>query len=179
MQLIDFKELVTARQSCRSFSDKKVQPELLKRIMETAVLAPSACNSQPWKAYCVTDETKVKRVAEAVQDGGVNSFASEAPAFIVVSEFDFAQLKPGAKEKFGEDHFIKYNIGEFVAYITLAAKAAGLDTCIIGWINAEKLAAAAELPREETCNVVIAVGYGDCPLRKKTRKNFDETVKFI
>ena len=47
MQLIDFKELVTARQSCRSFSDKKVQPELLKRIMETAVLAPSACNSQP------------------------------------------------------------------------------------------------------------------------------------
>lgn len=178
MEFVDFNKLVSERQSCRKFSEKKPEKSDLEEILRTALYSPSACNSQPWKIYCVTDERKIKDVAEALQDGGVNAFASEAKAFFVIAEKN-AELKPGAEEKFGSAHFVKYDIGELTAYITLAAKAKGLDTCIIGWINAEKLKAAVGLSENETSNIVIAVGYGDCPVRKKVRKEFSQTVKFI
>ena len=178
MNLNEFKSLVLSRQSCRSFSDKEIDVNDLKEILDVALLAPSACNSQPWKVYCVTDREKVKKVAQSVSDGGVNSFASSAKAFFVVAE-KTASLKKGAEEKFGRNHFVKYDIGELIAYITLAAKAKGIDTCIIGWINAEKLNAAMNFDDGESCNIVIAAGYGDCPLREKVRKPSGETSQFI
>ena len=44
-----FLELVNNRQSCRDFNDKPLERETLERIVELGRLAPSACNSQPWK----------------------------------------------------------------------------------------------------------------------------------
>lgn len=178
MEFDEFKNLVLERQSCRKFSDRKPEIRDLEEILRTALYSPSACNSQPWKVYCVTEQNKLKDVALALQDGGANAFASEAKAFFVIAEKN-AVLKPFVKEKFGAAHFVKYDIGQLTAYITLAAKAKGLDTCIIGWVNAEKLKAAVGLATDEESNIVIAVGYGDCPLRKKTRKSFEEFVEFI
>lgn len=178
MKFEEFKNLVLERQSCRKFSDRKPEIRDLEDILRTALFSPSACNSQPWKIYCVADQNKAKDVAIALQDGGANAFVSEVKAFFVIAEKN-AVLKPFAKEKFGAAHFVKYDIGQLSAYITLAAKAKGLDTCIIGWVNAEKLKAAVGLAPDEESNIVIAVGYGDCPLRKKTRKSFEESVEFI
>ena len=52
----DFYELAQRRQSCRNFKDKAVDGELLVRCVKAASLAPSACNSQPWKFVIVTND---------------------------------------------------------------------------------------------------------------------------
>ena len=39
----------------------------------------------------------------------------------------------------GTDRFVKYDIGEAIAYATLAAEAAGVSSCIIGWMDEERL----------------------------------------
>ncbi len=44
---MDFTELAQARYSVRTFSDKAVEPEVLKRILEAGLLAPTAKNNQP------------------------------------------------------------------------------------------------------------------------------------
>ena len=44
-----FENLIKTRQSCRDFNEKEVSAETLEKIAELAMLAPSACNSQPWK----------------------------------------------------------------------------------------------------------------------------------
>lgn len=44
---MDFTELAQARYSVRKFSDKAVEPEVLKRILEAGLLAPTAKNNQP------------------------------------------------------------------------------------------------------------------------------------
>ncbi len=178
MTFDSFKKLIAERQSCRSFSDKEVDKKDLTDILETALLAPSACNSQPWKVYCVTENSVRDDVASSLQEGGANAFASSAKAFFVLAEKN-AVLKPGIQGKIGNNHFVKYDMGELAAYVTLAAKAKGLDTCIIGWINEEKLKKAVGLADDEICNMVIALGYGNQPLRSKTRKSFKETVKMI
>jgi nitroreductase len=79
-------ELVNMRESCRSFSDKKVAPELLIKCVETARLAPSACNGQPWHFYSVSNDEKVKQVRACVHTAGMNAFAEKVPSFIVVVE---------------------------------------------------------------------------------------------
>ena len=50
-----FMEIAARRESCRNFEDKPVEQEKLMKIAETARLAPSACNSQPWKMVIVNE----------------------------------------------------------------------------------------------------------------------------
>lgn len=178
MDLKDFNSLALNRQACRGYKDEAVSESDLTEILKTAILSPSACNSQPWRVYAAVSEAKVKEVAESLQDDGRNAFVSEARAFIAITETE-AVLKAGISAKVPSDKFVKYDIGELVAYITLAAKAKGLDTCVIGWINRDKIRKALNLKDDEECNLVISVGYGNQPLREKTRKPFEETVKFI
>jgi len=175
---MEFEILVQNRQSCRYFNDKPVEIEKLKKVAETALLAPSACNSQPWKIYIVTDEKKVKAVAKSSQDLGMNKFASKAQAFFVVTEIT-AKLAIGAGLKFDKNHFVKYDVGELVAYLTLTAKNEGLDTCILGWLNHDNLKQAVGFTDNEFCAMIIAVGYSDAPLRKKVRKSFEEKIAII
>lgn len=174
---MNFEELVEKRQSCRDFLEKPVEKEKLLKLASVAKLTPSACNSQPWKMYFISGE-KAKQVAPCLQDLGMNKFTSKAPVFIVVNETS-AVLKPGAGRKFSTDHFVKYDVGQLVAYLTLEAKNIGLDTCIIGWINEKNLRAVVGYPEDEQCNIVIAVGYSECELRSKMRKPLEETTVFI
>ena len=178
MDFSQFEELVKTRQSCRNFSDKPLPAEEVEKIAETAVLAPSACNSQPWKLYCVTSKEKVEEVCAALTHGGRNAFLSGAKAFIAAAEKG-AVLKPDVAKVFSEKRFVKYDVGEVIAYATLAAKSRGVESCIIGWMNTEKLRSALGMSEDEDCAVVIALGYSDIPIREKSRKSAEETIKFI
>lgn len=54
---MDIYDAVTKRQSIRAFKNKSVPKSLLKKIMETALQAPSWANSQPWEFAVVGGET--------------------------------------------------------------------------------------------------------------------------
>ena len=178
MNANQFKNLALSRQACRNFNGKEIESDILKDIVDLARFAPSACNSQPWKMYCVQQEETKKAVLEALQEGGRNAFLSSATAFIVITEA-VGKLKEDVLTRFSADHFVKYDIGELTAYITLMAKAHGVDSCVIGWINKEKLIKAVGYPQNESCSIVVALGYSDIPVREKIRKPIDQTVKFI
>ena len=51
---MEFHELLTIRESCRSFTGETVSEDVMHELVEAGRLAPSACNSQPWKFYIVT-----------------------------------------------------------------------------------------------------------------------------
>ncbi len=174
----NFERLIKSRQSCRDFNDKPIDKETVVKIAELAMLAPSACNSQPWRMYCITEQEKVKQVSHAVQERGHNKFAKDAKAFIVVCDKN-ATLRPGTEQKFNRNHFVKYDVGELVAYITLAAESMGVASCIIGWINYADLKAAVGYPDDELSNIVIALGYTDIPVRKKIRKDKDKIITVL
>lgn len=172
-----FEQLINARQSCRDFNDTPVADETLFKIAELAMLSPSACNSQPWKMYLVNGE-KVNAVTPALQENGHNPFLVGAKAYIVITEQQ-AVYKTFVKSKFDKYHFVKYDIGELLAYITLGAESLGVKSCIIGWINQDDLRSAVGFSEEEVCNVVVALGYSETPLREKKRKEKDEIIKLI
>ena len=52
-----FAAVAKARRSIRAFTDKPVPMALLKSIFETAMQAPSNCNTQPWFVHVATGST--------------------------------------------------------------------------------------------------------------------------
>lgn len=173
-----FYKLVNERQSCREFNDKALEEQTVMQIVKTAMLAPSACNSQPWKMHVVLDAQKRAQVFEALNDRGHNMFLDKAKAFVVISEKQ-ATLKESVGNKFDRNHFVKYDIGQLCAYITLTAKSLGVESCIIGWINQDKLRSAVGYSQDEQSNIVVALGYSDIAIRKKARKTIEEIVEII
>ena len=47
-------DLIQARQSCRAYTDSPVSSALIEKMLESARLAPSACNQQPWRFAVAT-----------------------------------------------------------------------------------------------------------------------------
>ena len=171
---MDFSELMYKRQSCRSYDEnREVEPEKLEAILEAARVAPSACNSQPYH-FTVCRGQKAKEVAKATQGMGMNKFATQAPVLIVVSEENYSNSAAlGAKIK--NKDFRSIDIGIAVAYLTAAATEQGLSTCILGWLDDDKLRAACGL--KQTVRLVITLGYAaDETVRPKKRKDMAELV---
>lgn len=173
-----FEKLVKTRQSCRNFNDKPLEKETVYKIADLARFSPSACNSQPWHMYCVTSPDKVKQVAKAVQGMTHNKFASGAKAFMVLCN-KMATLKPGVESKFDRNFFVKYDVGELIAYITLTAESMGVSSCIIGWLDPKDIQKIVGHPEKERCEIVVALGYSDIPVREKVRKPAEETITEI
>ena len=176
---MDFLEIANARQSCRSYDENRpVEPEKLQRVLEAARLAPSACNGQPYLLTVCTGE-KAKEVALLTRGmGGMNKFAVQAPVCIVISEGAYNRTAAlGAKVK-GND-YRSIDIGIMTAYLTAEATAQGLSTCILGWLDDEKIRAA--VGTNSATRLVVTLGYAaeDDRLRSKKRKELHELVRFL
>ena len=61
--------------------------EKLVRICELGMLAPSACNSQPWKLHIINKESKnLDAVRKACQVVGLNKFLNDVNSYIVIEQ---------------------------------------------------------------------------------------------
>lgn len=48
-------QIIKQRRSVRRFEDRPLDPELIHCLLEAAMAAPTACNSQPWEFVVVTE----------------------------------------------------------------------------------------------------------------------------
>ena len=179
MELEDIEQLYRNRQSCRAFDGREVPADLVKRICAAALLAPAACNAQPWKLVAVLGE-KRKEVAGCLQGLGMNKFASDAGALVAVCEGKSnLTAKLGGRMK--NTDFTANDLGILTAHLVIAAEAAGVSSCILGWRNEEKLREALGIRDPVRIPVVVALGYakaGD-PVRPKNRKPLEETFLLL
>ena len=175
---MNFTEIANTRQSCRNFdSSKTVEQEKIDLIIESARLAPSACNGQPYFLTVCKGE-KAKQVAKATMGMGMNKFTADAPVQFVISEMPYTRTAAlGAKVK-GND-YRSIDIGIVAAYITAEATAQGLGSCILGWLDSDKIKEICTISGE--VRLVISIGYpnDDDKLRTKKRKDLIELAKII
>lgn len=151
MDVQELYKLFAQRQSDRRFdANRPIPNEILTRILENSLLAPSACNEQPWQTIVVTDPERVKEVAKAARKGslGQNKFIEQAPVhLILVADPPFILARLGSKVR-GVD-YVQNDLGIFAAYITLAAAAEGIGSCIIGWLNGGAIAEVLGIPKNK------------------------------
>ena len=175
---MDFLEISKKRYSCRDYDpDKNVEDAKLDLILETARLAPSACNGQPYHVTVCKNE-KAKEVARATQSMGMNSFASNAPVMLVISEMPYVKTAAiGAKLK-GND-YRSIDIGILAAYITAEAYELGVASCILGWLDDKRIRDICGI--DGTVRLVICLGYEKSrdEVKDKKRKTAQALFKVI
>ena len=174
---MNFTEIAQQRQSCRGYdAQRPVEEEKLDAILNAARLAPSACNGQPYHITVCKGEI-AQQVAAATQGMGMNKFSSQAPVLMVISEEPYVKSAAlGAKLK-GND-YRSIDIGIVCAYLTAEAAAQGLSTCILGWLDGDKIRKICGL--SHPVRLVITLGYAlDETLRTKKRKDLQELVTYL
>jgi nitroreductase len=57
-------ETILGRRSVRSYADRKVEPEVLKTLLEAAVWAPTAMHKEPWGFVIVQNKVVLKNLSD-------------------------------------------------------------------------------------------------------------------
>lgn len=177
---MNFLNFVATRQSDRAFDpEKPVEKEKLERILQAAILSPSACNAQPWSLIVVDDPELKNKVADATSERilGMNHFTKQAPIHIVLVE-EKVNFSSGIGGWIKQKDYAQMDLGIIAAHISLAAHAEGLGSCIIGWFNEPKMRELLQIPDSKRVWLDIVIGYSTQPLRAKKRKPMEQVVSF-
>ena len=114
-------EIIEKRRSVRKFKpDVPVTREMLDRLLEAAMLAPSACNSRPWEFIAVTKRETLDEIAR------VHPYAKmckTATAAIIVV---------GIPQSGDPEGYFSQDCAAATQNILLEAVSMGLGTCWCG-----------------------------------------------
>lgn len=177
--MAEFLELAKRRQTCREFADRPVEHDKMVACVEAARLAPSGCNAQPWSFVVVESAELVEKVADCIAMNGMNPYAKQAKAFVVILE-EHATLMPQIASMLDSQYFAKGDLGAAAAYLCLEAEAQGLGTCQFGMYDRPKMGQILGIPEHKQYGAVIGIGYPAKPaVRNKQRKQLDEIVSFL
>lgn len=172
---MDYPNLVKLRHSVRSYNpEKTIDKETLLRILETARLAPSACNNQPWTFMVIQSQEMLNAVHQSYE----REWFHEAPVVIVVK----GKIKEAWNRKYDGYNSLETDLTIAMDHLIMAATNEGLGTCWIAAFDPEKLFLALNLKEDECVYAITPIGYPTKePLEPmiKVRKNLDEIVEWL
>lgn len=136
-------------------------------------MAPSACNSQPWKFVVVDEPSVLKQVSDASVGLGMNKFTAQVPVLVaVVQENMNLSAKAGSLVK--EKDYSMMDLGMAVENFCLQAAEIGLGTCIMGWFDEKRIKEILGVPRSRRVQLLISLGHPAGQTRVKSRKPLEE-----
>lgn len=65
--MTDILQTIFQRRSVRRFTDQPVALELIRQLLEAAMSAPTACNSQPWEFIVINEPEMVAKVQSVMR----------------------------------------------------------------------------------------------------------------
>jgi len=164
---MDVFEAIKTRRSVRSYQDRPVGEEELKRVMEAARLAPSASNRQEWKFVAVRDKKLREELAEAAHG---QEFVAQAPVVIVACAVAHDHLMPCGHPS----HLVDVSIA--IDHITLAARELGLGTCWVGAFDQAQVRKILGIPASVQVIELLPLGYPTGWPAARPRKSLAEIV---
>ena len=165
------KQLFVRRRSVRWYQQKRVDPELLKKAVSAATLAPSACNRQPFYFNYTVDPERATEIAKCAM--GTVGFAENLMSLIVVVG-DLSNY-PAERDR----HVIYIDASLAAMQLMLSLETLGLSTCPINWPDVEdreqEIAQKLGFSYFERPIMLIAVGHaepqGGVPFSQKKSTN--------
>lgn len=169
-------ECMKERHSCRKFTDKRIDDDLLHELISTGLCAPTGGNLQPYSIITVRNRDTKEVLARSC----VQSFIAEADVNLVFI-LDWSKIKNFAMNQdapFVANNSFTHNLIAFAdivcaaQMIETAAFMAGIGTCFVGNIlgNGSVLAPLLNLPYNTYPILMLAMGYPDLKSREYMRK---------
>ncbi len=167
---MDVFNVIEKRYSVRSYANKDIPDKDLRKILESARLAPSAGNRQEWRFIVVKDKDIRAKLCEAAKE---QVFVSEAPVVIACcAETDNHMMTCGQ---------LCYPIDVAVAidHMALVATELGIGSCWIGAFHEDKVKKILNIPDEIRVVELLCLGYAaDEKPHEKNRLSLKKIVKY-
>jgi nitroreductase len=173
--------VIHERWSARSFSEREVSPETLRKVFEAARWAASSGNAQPWRFVVGLKGSETYEKIAGTLAGGNKAWAPKAPVLILGTAL-------AVNAKGAPNSYALYDLGAASSYLTLQAAELGMTTHQMAGYDHEAARQALGIPEDFALGSVIALGYqgepaalGDSTLVERettprTRKPLEEIV---
>jgi nitroreductase len=171
---MDFWQVIEERHSVRDFeAGRDVPPEIVQRILEVAIRAPSAGNCQPWQFVVVRSQRTKDLLAQAAYG---QWFVAEAPVVIVVcTDPDRSAGRYGSR---GVQLYCLQDTAAATEHILLAVTALGLGACWVGTFDERAAAKTLGLPTDFRPVAIVPIGYPAGRPYRTSRRSLNEVVTF-
>ena len=151
-------DLLRRRWSPRAFSDRRVEPDVLRSLLEATRWAPSSYNEQPWSFIVATkdDTAEFSRLLSCLVEGNIQ-WAQHAPVLMVsVARLSFEDDGKPNRHAF-------HDVGLAVANLIVQATALGLVVHQMAGIFPDKMRELYGIPEGYEAVAGIALGYPGDP----------------
>lgn len=157
---MDTFDCIRKRRDIRSFLQKDVPDDVIRKIVEAGRLAPSAMNLQPWHFIVIKNKETLK---------GLGKFCTSG-RFIVGASFAVVVVTDPSNK------WHEIDGTRAVQNMSLAAWNEGVGTCWIGAIEREKVKEMLNILRNLHILTILPFGYPEefTVKRKKIRKSPDQ-----
>lgn len=170
---MNFDDTVHQRRSIRTYLNKDVPQDLLRRILEYGHAAPTAGNIQPWEFVIIRDEKRKKIVVDTTftgrdeTNGKPQQWMLSAPLFIAV-----CGNRKKIMERYGEtslDSLLYLDCSACIENMLLGAVHLGLASCYVSGFRRDELSKVLNLPEGYEPIALLPIGYpyGVCSERPK------------
>ena len=171
--MVEFKAVLEQRRSVRRFKGDVVPREKLNRLLECAVMAPSAGNVQPWRFLVLSERTTREKLVRAALN---QRWMLEAPVMIVVLA-DLARAASAYGDR-GRELYAVQDTAAAVQNLLLAAVDMGLGACWVGAFSEAEASRSLGLPDYLRPVALVPVGVPAGASRGPGRRPFSEVVDF-
>ena len=147
---MDVKQAINERRAYRSLEPVKITEELVRDLAESAQLAPSCYNNQPWRYVFVYETETLKKMHDCLSKG--NAWAKAGSMIIAVfSKEDYdCVIKPRI--------YYLFDTGMATAFIILRATELGLVAHPIAGYDEEQVKKVLNIPEDMRVITLIIVG---------------------
>ncbi|MFB0920329.1 MAG: nitroreductase family protein [Oscillospiraceae bacterium] len=172
---------IEARRSIRKYTGKEVEKEALMQILESARLAPSGSNTQPWNFIIVESQEMKEKIAEADHN---QKWMLTAPVFVVCVADICCRLEPKPDMYIDEESpepevkMIIRDTAITIEHILLEAEHLGLATCWTAWFDQKDMRPILNIPNDKYVCGVITLGYADENPAPRPRRKMEEMVRY-
>lgn len=162
------------RYSCRRYRTDPVSEDIMQKLIDAALSAPSAGNLQPWRLYVITSGNIREALAGAAYG---QRFVAEAPVVFAVCAV------PGEAEKRygirGRDLYCIQDTAALVENLLLAAQDHSLGSCWVGAFQEEEVRKVLSVPDGWRPVALVPVGYPGEPAAARIRKRQEDVVRYV
>jgi nitroreductase len=146
-------DAVKERRSIRKFQAKQIPVEIVDRLKEALIWAPSAGNLQARKFYFVFNN----RIKEKIASAALNqSFIAKAPLTIVACTDSHIRIHYGER---GVHIYTLQDVAASLMGMMLVAHEKGLGSVWVGAFHEDEVAKILELPGNLRPIAIVPVGY--------------------
>ncbi len=175
---------IRTRRSTRKFKDGTIDEETILQLLESARLAPSGNNTQPWRFVVVRERATRERIAKA---NGNQFWMADASVHIVCVADIRSRIPEGTPLSLDEQTGLRElkqiirDTSIAAEHIVLEAESLGLASCWVAEFVQDDIRPLLGIPADKYVVCVLAIGYADSDGRAApvvSRKPMNEIVRY-